>query len=286
MKKEWILIALLSAGIAFGYHEKSKARPVAVSPVPGFPPTEEPPAGVEPPVKPKPKPQALAITPYRAVRKVDGLGRVLSDIDSHMPAGHQYRDANRITWAHETTHGINADIRNKHYMATGERVNAFYLLEDRAAVVVEPKTTIARVDANVPQSFRGTCHDLYLVRQRKGWNNEPLYLCDEWVAYTNGAACGKDLRLDADSEVEFMTEFTGYVLCLACTVKEDCPDYDDRQFRAFVMWSVERSMKLFAGEAGANRRLEAMRGSPDGEAIRRFSRRYFGVEWCSGVLGF
>jgi hypothetical protein len=40
------------------------------------------------------------------------LGEVLQDIELHMPAGHGYRDSHKVTWAHETTHGINANIRN------------------------------------------------------------------------------------------------------------------------------------------------------------------------------
>lgn len=293
MRKEWILILLLVAGI-FGVYQKKVASRPTQGPVPTFPvlpPPTQPQTPQNPQITPPPPEQpkvVVDIIRWPAVRQVnpDGIGKVLADIDSHMPAGHQYRDSNKITWAHETTHGINANIRNKHFQS-GRKVNAFYVLEDRAIVVEEPKTTIGKVAQNVPASWKGTCFNLYLVKQRSGWDNEPLYLCDEWVAYTNGAACRKDLQMqDQASEIEFTCEFTGYVLTLAYTVKQNCPDYDDRQFKAFVMWSCERTMQIYANEEGANKRLNAIRTSPDGEAIRQFARQYFGQEWCRQALGF
>jgi hypothetical protein len=291
MRKEWILILVLVLGIGFAYQHKMKQRqtqvpPAQVPPVPTLP--VQPPTNPTPPQPPSRPPVVVDIINWPAVRQVspDGIGSVLADIDSHMPAGHQYRAANKITWAHETTHGINANIRNKHFQS-GRKVNAFYVLQNRAIVVEEPKTTIAAVANNVPQSWKGTCYQLYLVQQRSGWNNEPLYLCDEWVAYTNGAACRKDLNMeDGASEMEFTCEFTGYVLSLTYTIKQNCPNYDDKQFKAFVMWSVERTMQIYNNESGANTRLTAIRTAPDGETIRQFARSYFGTDWCKEVLGF
>jgi len=269
--REWILILLLGTGIFFVYHKKERPVTSLVS------------SSTLIISQQHQQPLIIDIVHWPAVRQAEkNIGLVLADIDSHMSIGHHFRDKNKITWAHETTHGINNEIRNKHLGSNG-----FYVLEDRAIVVLEPRTTIARVALNVPKGWRGLCHDLYLIQQRRDWNNQPLYLCDEWVAYTNGAACRKDLQiLDQESEMEFTCEFTGYVLCLAYTIKQDCPDYDDKQFRAFVMWSIERTMKIYANESGANKRLEAIRGSSDGEVIRQFARSYFGVEWCRVVLGF
>lgn len=184
-------------------------------------------------------------TTWPKVREVNNLGRVLNDIDSHMPAGHQYRDANKITWAHETTHGINANVRNKYYRPNERRVNAFYVLEDRAAVITEPPITIAQMADMVPQDLRGPSYQLYLVQQRRDWNNEPLYLMDEWTAYTNGTECGRELNAQGwDFELLQAHNFNVYCLYLAKAIQERCPDYDDKQFKAYLKWNMARVFRL------------------------------------------
>lgn len=182
-------------------------------------------------------------TNWPKVRSVNNLGKVLSDIDSHMPAGHIYRDSNKVTWAHETTHGINSNIRNS--VRDGRRVNGFYVLEDRAAVIEEPRTTIRRVASRVPQDLRGPSFNLYLVQQAGSWNDTPLYLFDEWTAYTNGSECGRELNASGwYYELLQAHNFNVYCMYLAMEVKETCPDYDDKQFKAYIMWNVERTFRL------------------------------------------
>lgn len=281
-----INVALLFLiGIALQLKEPSPQEPAPHSP----PVVQLPPA--PPPLKEEPKKlEKIKIEPvwthYPPVRNVTHLGKVLSDIESHMPAGHHYTASNKITWAHETTHGINANIRNK-YFQSGRKINAFYVLENRACIIEEPKTTIRRVAQMVPQSLRGQTYNLYLVKQAGQWNNEPLYLFDEWVAYTNGSACGKDLKnVEYWSEVWFMFEFNVYCLTVAQVVKQECPNYDDKQFKAFLMWQLERTMQIFQGEEKARAYWEKVKTSPDAENLRQFARSYLGAEWCKEVLGF
>lgn len=182
-------------------------------------------------------------TVWPKVRTVNNLGKVLSDIDSHMPAGHIYRDSNKVTWAHETTHGINSNIRNG--VRDGRRVNGFYCLEDRAAIIEEPKTTIRKVAARVPQDLQGPSFDLYLRQQAGAWNDTPLYLFDEWTAYTNGSECGRELNAEGwYYELLQAHNFNVYCMYLAMEVRQTCRDYDDKQFKAYIMWNVERTFRL------------------------------------------
>src|SRR5690606_38202965 len=84
---------------------------------------------------------------YPAVRQPESsLGKVLSDIECHMPAGHIYRDSDKITWGHETSHGLASNIRQKFSRGNGAwrtvggkpsyvsfaRINGFYVLDNRA----------------------------------------------------------------------------------------------------------------------------------------------------------
>ena len=244
------------------------------------------------------------------------LGKILQDIDSHMPAGHRYIFANKLTWGHETTHGINATIRNQY--KGPDVVNAFYCLYDRAVIIEEPAVTIRAVAATIPVSLRGPSYNLYLVQQAGGWNNRPLYLFDEWVAYTNGSEGGRELNYEGwYYELLQAHNFNVYCICLAKLVSEKCPYYNDNQFRAFLKWNIERTFRLtekfdnkqkvtkevedsvkidyrIEGEWGSDSDpvnsalsyVKKVRESSDAEELRAFARKYFGKEWCKKVYGF
>lgn len=238
------LCLMLGLSILFVYNAKRPTKIVEKETI--VEPKEElnePEPEVIEPEEPSPKQEEPTWTSWPKVRSVNNLGKVLSDIESHMPAGHIYRDNSRVTWAHETTHGINANIRNS--IRNGQKNNAFYVLEDRAAVIVEPRTTIRRVAGKIPQELRGPSYQLYLVESTSSWNNEPLYIMDEWTAYTNGSACGRELNADGwYYELLQAHNFNVYSMYLMMTVKEDCPDYDDKQLKAYIMWNVERTFDL------------------------------------------
>lgn len=218
------------------------------------------------------------------VREPDqALGTVLSDIDSHLHEGHIYRDEDVVTWGHETTHGINSVIRNRHHK--GRRVNGFYCLEDRCIVITEPPTTIKTVATKVPPSLRGQVFQLYLQSQAESdWNNHPLYILDEWVSYTNGSAIRKDLGIKSRSEtVLYMTEFNVYALVLAKVVHTK-EKYKDKQFKPFIRWNIERAMSIYSKESAATKYLTKFRKNEDAEELRSFAFDYFGEEWCQKVL--
>lgn len=298
-----IVILLISMGII--YQLKKVDPPTVIADRPTQPIVVDP-----EPIKPEITPEApKRVEPvfinWPKVRAVDsGLGKVLGDIESHMPAGHIYKDSDKITWGHETTHGINSNIRNrnqrwlvkyktrflflkeKYLVKAAERVNGFYCLEDRAAVIVEPPTTIRAAAAKVPQSLRGGVYNLYMVQQAGSWNDTPLYIFDEWVAYTNGSEVRKDLGITGRAEtVTYMMEFNVYSMSLAMVVKEK-GGYDDTQFKAFLMWNMERSVKIYNSEPEATAYLNKLRTNGDAENLRAFARSYFGAEWCKEILGF
>jgi hypothetical protein len=316
----FIIIVILIAGLSLAYVKKTQkphdaddyfksdewkeilknAKPRPQVPDWAIPkPEEKPPQKIEP-----------EWTEYLPVRSVTGLGKVLSDIDGHMPAGHIYKDNDKITWAHETTHGINSSLRQKfskgyyggfktfygepawkaiegHPVFHNGVINGFYALENKAAIINEPKTTISTAAALVPQSLRGPVYSLYMVQQATSWNNTPLYIFDEWVAYTNGSACRLDLGIQERSEtVSQMLEFDVYATALAMAVKKNDSSYDDKQFKAFLMWNIERSFELFKGEERAKPYLNALRTSGDAEELRKFAKEYYGEDWTKRIMGF
>lgn len=140
------------------------------------------------------------------------LGEVLGDIESRMPRGHIYQfPDDLITWAHETTHGLNSKIRNDN-RPPGIKTNAFYLLDGKGLVMIEPPgLRLSDVAPLIPRNLRGRIYQLYMIDQQRWWNNEPLYMWDEWVAYMNGTFTRTDLGIESRAEtVEYMWEMAVY----------------------------------------------------------------------------
>lgn len=79
---------------------------------------------------------------------------------------------------------VHADIRNE-YRARNNypRVNALYCLQDRAVILDEPSLTLKKVADSIPAEDRGRLYRMYLVDAQRWWNNQPLYILDEWVCY-------------------------------------------------------------------------------------------------------
>lgn len=323
-----IIAILFVVEIGYAYKLKRHEQDV-IEPQPPIvqeqpqPPAEIPPINI-PPDKPV-EPQFESWTKVRNVQN-QALGKILQDIDSHMPAGHQYSANNKVTWAHETTHGVNSNIRNKYQLLefeanTKRTINGFYCLEDRACVIQEPRTTIRSVASKIPQSLRGPSYQLYLVKQAGEWDDRPLYLFDEWIAYTNGSETGRELNHQGwYYELLQAHNFNVYCMYLAIAIKESCPDYDDTQMKAFMMWNIERTFRLAAPfekravmiskpeEVGFKRHLhhhdiphggddsdpvdsamdyvQKVRTLPEAEELRKFARDYFGTNWCEKVYGF
>ena len=72
--------------------------------------------------------------------KTDPLwGEFLTDLETHLPAqyGTKFQSEDRVIHAHETTHGINAHLRN--LLAGNDRcLPGFYVGANRAALIQEP----------------------------------------------------------------------------------------------------------------------------------------------------
>lgn len=213
------------------------------------------------------EPKLFHLIPTARQANVGGLGPVLADIDSHMPRNHEYRDSDPVTWGHETTHGINTNGRN---LATSGN-NAFYVLEDRMAFIHEPPLTIADIEPLVPPTFRGTLYRDYIskigreeLRKRHGvtnaedWDGQPLYILDEWVAYTNGTAVAVDLsslgwKEKRSDTVSNMLIFCAYATALLQAVErftdpawDHARSYPDKgKLIAFVEWNLARCLELY-----------------------------------------
>ena len=229
-------------------------------------------------------------------------GTALTDIAQHLPAsyGDTYWDADYMTAGHETTHGINSELRNN-WNKTGKKANGFYVLSDRAAIVVEPNIRKSDCAPYIPASLHGSRYDLYIAGQTE-WDDTPTYVFDEWIAYTNGGTVATDLVQKGlykggwTDAVMGQLEFVVYGVAVAMAVEKGEPAYwssaDGAQFKEFVAFSIKRAMDVYRIGAKMDSfkwdQMDAfyakMVSSPDAEPWRAFARRVFGEAWADEVI--
>lgn len=158
---------------------------------------------------------------YLPIKDTDITG-VLGDIESHLPRAHPYKDDDKVTWTHEGTHGVNSGIRN----SLTTNMNAAYLLKNWAFTAEEPDFRLSDLAGRIPKELRGHTYDLYVIRQQRWWNHQPLYMFDELTAYLNGAKAGVELGMDnrAEYSAKSALDFLGY----GAIIKQmaDTQDYD------------------------------------------------------------
>ncbi len=230
-----------------------------------------------------------------------GWGPLLTDIEGHLPSsyGNQYYDNDRLTHAHETTHGINSELRNN-YNKTGKQANGLYVLEDRGVILEEPNLRKSAVIPFIPAALQGSRYGLYILGQQ-AWDDTPTYIFDEWVAYTNAGAVGVDRvkrglwKEPWQDGVMGQLEFTVYGLALGLAAEKGDPTYfqQNKQFREFLAWQTDRAMSLFReGQkmtaftwAQQDAYYAKLQTDASAQPIRDFLTRTYGVGFMTRVLG-
>lgn len=182
-------------------------------------------------------------------REVSDLNSVYSDVLSHsqsVPFGNNY---GRSTNVHETAHGIHSYIRNKN---NSERVNGFYVLNGKAVVIEEPKVSITEFRNFVPENLKSNKWGTYF--SKKGdWENQSLYIFDEWTAYILGGKSDVEDVLKNQysggkvNSVYGCLDFSIYSVILCMAVKELDPVYWEKnaQFKSFVIWQLKEANKTY-----------------------------------------
>jgi hypothetical protein len=225
-----------------GHTSKSTDAPPfnPVEPLPNNPIKETPEAPIETtPVAPVvPEPEFIEVKKVTDVYREDSL---YSDIMNR--SRRPFTKADRDTNAHESTHGINADIRNGHKDSVS--INGFYVMNGRGVLIYEPKMRKSSMIPFVPKSLQGFRYPTYVAGQQV-WDGRPLYIFDEWVAYVNGASVNVEDALKNrhtsgwSDAVSGPLEFSVYSVAVAMAVEKHDPDYwkTNKQFKNFIHWHL------------------------------------------------
>lgn len=149
-----------------------------------------------------------------------------------------------ITNVHERTHWVTNELTTRY--GDGGKFSCLYVGQGKFVRIAQPRPLrIAHVAERV--RFRGRCFALYLVQQRRYWDAEPLYLFDEWVAYTNGAdvAVSRYAGFENAYTVTQALEFAHYTEVVLNNVPAT---YDGRPLATFWLWNAAR-LESIAGRA-------------------------------------
>lgn len=223
---------------------------------------------------------------YPVQRKWSAESGLHGDVLNHRVGQPKYYP-DRYTTVHENCHFISSEIRNKYEAGT----NAFYLGNDRAIVLKEPKATIAQAASFVNKVLEGSRFNLYLVRQRQFWNDMPLYLVDEHVAYLmESKAAMEDALVKEPTEATDILispiEFSVYTVALARAVAEHDKEYfaSNKQFRDLITWLVKESFAVYhQGQKypvykNAADPYQIMKSGKGGTGFRNFCEKSLGID--------
>jgi hypothetical protein len=161
-------------------------------------------------------------------------------IEARLARDHDLRAEDLITWAHEGTHYLDA----RHSQSP---VRAFYCLRGRIARFRNPRVSLTQIARATPVLLRGNIYNTYLAAQDRlrAWDDDPLYVVHEWVAYTNGSQVRKELAWEKRGEtLAHMAEMGVYVSVLVNLIETQDPAYDLGPLVTFVRWNAARGKEI------------------------------------------
>lgn len=142
-----------------------------------------------------------------------------------------------VTHVHELTHGVS----NRLHASTVK--HGIYVLDGKGIVLRHPKVTIEQIANSIPKDQRGQIYNLYMVQQRKDWNNSPIYLADEWTAYVHGSLAHKQLGLGSKRKETYAhaREMESYCRAMVKVIEAKDPNYPDMgKLKDFIEWQSDR----------------------------------------------
>jgi hypothetical protein len=225
---------------------------------------------------------------YPVKQQVEQGQTLYADILNHCANYQSFVVADsKVTSSHELTHGCNSDIRN----AAGGKVNGFYVGQDRAIVIPELNCRKSDVAQYVPSSLQSSRFSLYVTGQTE-WDDSPLYIYDEFVAYTNGAWAALTLkRLEnyvesgriVDGPVEFVSYGAAVLMAAdkANSLSQVLVDFSNWLFR-HAYNSYFECLKDFPAFDEQDKLYQEQKNGSSWETMRNFLKVKIGYDIPSG----
>lgn len=142
---------------------------------------------------------------------------------------------------------------NNRYQSVGAgRINGFYLGNNNAIILQEPNLRKSSAIPYIPSNLRGSRYNLY-IKGQTAWDDTPLYIFDEYVAYIMGCATAVDLyerKLSVETNQDHCygpIEFIIYGSALCQAIEEKDNDYwkSEPKFIPFYTWFLKYAFNTF-----------------------------------------
>lgn len=142
------------------------------------------------------------------------------------------RPVDAITVAHESLHMLNGSLGSPGYH--GLYLGAGYGLR------VKIPENFRMFMVRVPKEEQTSRYTLYLVDSRKWWDDDPVYLADESLAYLAGARVRRELGWEKRGEtIRNGLELLEFYRRAVAVVKRCDPDYDISSMEAVLLYLDE-----------------------------------------------
>ena len=256
-------------------------------------------------------PTNLKSYPEQNQRSNRNWSPALTDIARHLPAGAEYDRAYRrftedydlVTAGHEWTHYLNAYLCEK-------ETTAYYLMGNKYITLAVPKK-LRGILPDIPACLQGNLYKLYFVKARESARFDPLYLFNEWTAYTNDVTVAVDQLAEGKPLNPFfpdttqpytagnVLEFTFYGCAVGMAVKKHDPQYyaseAGRELREFITFIALRSLEVYRkalrrvelnqDDARNPRLLSDFRRSGDAAEMRAWIKANLDKDVANALLG-
>lgn len=174
-------------------------------------------------------------------------GRMLQDILTRVNdfGAKNILDCDTVGKAHEGTHYMNSQLR----CADDPQVlmnNAVYVGDGRYLLFKEPKLLLKDVLPYVRKELRDNIRTIMETWEQ--WDEQPLYIIDEWTAYTNGSKCANEENADwgRTSGSHQRALWCGEVAdALITAIEKHDPGYVQLdELKQFVAWQHTRTQQV------------------------------------------
>lgn len=181
---------------------------------------------------------AVVLVPAVADRKVEPhtlreIANRVSDKDyKYCQYDQNRRPVDAVTVAHESLHMLNGSLGSPGYH--GLYLGAGY------GVRVKIPENFRMFMVRVPKEEQTSRYTLYLVDSRKWWDDDPIYLADEALAYLAGARTRRDLGWEKRGEtIRNGLELLEFYRKAVEVVRRCDPDYDISGMEAVLLYLDE-----------------------------------------------
>lgn len=154
----------------------------------------------------------------------------------------------RPTNAHETSHRISGEVR----VSIPGHDNSFFVPYKGVVTYPEPDFSKSQIGQYVPTNLRDSIFNTY-VRGQTVWNNQPLYILDEFSAFINDDIVFIEDRISGKApdkrtkrSVSACLEMSVYTVAMVKAIKIHDPDHwESSGIKPFIKLQLQRAEDTF-----------------------------------------